>query len=90
MHTNPKKIDLGQYRRARKWQRDNPSDIFPTWATLEWFIRQHRQELIASGQLIVRRGSSGTLLGPQFEHVVLDIMRRRSAEQVAPLSSDDA
>lgn len=73
--------DLARYRVAREWHRENPSEIFPTWASFEWFVRQNRAELISSGEMIVRRGSVGTLIGPEFERVVIQILRRKSAAQ---------
>lgn len=51
---------------------------FPTFSSLEWFMRNHRPRLVQSGQLIIRRGSAGSLVGPGFERVVLDILREES------------
>jgi len=78
----PQDNGFSQYRVARTWLRDNPNPFFCSFASLEWFIRQNRKELIESGELLVRRGSVGTLIGPGFERVVLDIMKRKSAEHV--------
>lgn len=68
---------------ARRWVNEQGAGAFPSFASLEWFIRHHRAELMESGQLIGRRGSSGTLIGPKFGDLVLDILRRESRETVA-------
>ena len=68
------------YMRARTWVAQNGGDLFPTFGSLEWFIRQHREELIRSGEMIVRRGPGGILIGPNFGRVAVDILKR---EQVA-------
>jgi len=68
---------------ARRWVNEQGAGAFPSFASLEWFIRHHRAELVESRQLIVRRGSSGTLIGPKFGDLVLDILRRESRETVA-------
>ena len=62
------------------WAEENSGKgkVFNNRTAVDWFIRQHRAELIRSGQLIVRRGSAGSLVGPQFERVVLDILRGES------------
>ncbi len=71
--------DLSQFQTARSWLAKRPNPIFRTMASLEWFIRQNRDELIQSGEMIVRRGSAGTLVGPGFDAVVMRILRRKSA-----------
>ena len=70
---------IADFRKAREWVSERGGDIFPTLGSLEWFIRTHRHELIRSGQLIVRRGSGGTLIGPEFDRVALQIIQRESA-----------
>ena len=70
---------LDQYRQRRAWLREHPNPIFGSDASLDWFLRQHRDELLASGEVIIRRGSVGILLGPGFERKALEILRRESA-----------
>lgn len=52
--------------------------ILKTMGAVEWFIRMHRDELIRSGQLILRSGPGGHFVGPKFGNVVLEILRRKS------------
>ncbi|WP_295391868.1 hypothetical protein [uncultured Thiodictyon sp.] len=66
------------YQPLRPWVAKHGGHIFASFSAAEWFIRGHRAELVRSGQLIVRRGAAGSLVGPQFERVVLDILRTES------------
>ncbi|WP_295450611.1 hypothetical protein [uncultured Thiodictyon sp.] len=66
------------YQPLRPWVSAYGGHIFSSFSAAEWFIRGHRAELVRSGQLIVRRGAAGSLVGPQFERVVLDILRGES------------
>lgn len=50
-------------------------EVFKTRDSLEWFCRRHTEALIASGQLVPRRGPAGTLYGPHFTQVALNIFR---------------
>ena len=45
--------------------------VFPTLASLEWFLRTHRDNLIRSGEFIPGRGGRPSLVGPGFDAVVL-------------------
>lgn len=72
---------LAHYLTARVWHKTHPNPFFPTYDSFEWFIRMNRAELVESGQLILRRGSAGSLIGPGFDAKVLEIMRRKSAQQ---------
>ena len=58
-----------------KNHRSSGGEVFKTRDSLEWFCRRHTAALIASGQLIPRRGPAGTLYGPQFTQVALKIFR---------------
>lgn len=71
------------YKRLRPWISAHGGHIFATYSAAEWFIRGHRDELIRSGQFIVRRGAAGSLVGPQFERVVLEILREESERTIA-------
>ena len=66
----------------RAWVKQRGGKAFPTFASVEWFIRRHRQRLIESGQFIIRKGSAGSLVGPGFDRVVLEIMREESARAI--------
>lgn len=67
----------------REWIVDSGGPAFKTFSAAEWFIRRHRQELVESGQFIIRKGSAGSLVGPGFGALVLEILRRESREAVA-------
>ncbi len=64
--------------RTRDWQKKNGGSLFPTFSSLEWFIRSHYRELVASGEFIPRRGSQGSLIGIGFDTVVVNILRNRT------------
>jgi hypothetical protein len=73
---------LSDFIHARRWVNEQGASVFPSFASLEWFIR-HQWEVVQSGQHTVRRVSSGTLIGPEFGNLVLDILRRESRKAVA-------
>jgi hypothetical protein len=50
-------------------------EVFKSRDSLEWFCRRHTNALIASGQLVPRKGPAGTLYGPLFTKVALEILR---------------
>ena len=58
-----------------KHHRSAGGEVFKTRDSLEWFCRCHTDALLASGQLIPRRGPAGTLYGPLFTQVALKIFR---------------
>lgn len=66
---------LSDFKPWRKWVADDAGDVFPTFASFEWFTRRHHQRLVESGQFIPRKGSGGSLAGPRLGAVVLEIMR---------------
>lgn len=66
----------------RSWQLRHRADgglLFPTFASLEWFVRQNRNELVDSGVLIPQRGSRGSLVTPDFDSVVLQLIQRTTS-----------
>lgn len=75
-HQAPERV--ADLMRAREWRAQHGGAVFPTNASFEWFTRNHRAELVASGQYIPRPGSGGSLVGPGFESVVLAIIRREA------------
>jgi hypothetical protein len=53
--------------------------FFPTRSSVEWFIRQHRRELVKAGALIPREGRSGSLVNVErMPKVVLSIFKRKA------------
>ena len=69
---------VADFRRAKEWRKERGGALFQTDSAFEWFVRGHRDELIGSGQYIVRNGPGGSLVGPHFDAVVLAILRRES------------
>jgi hypothetical protein len=67
------------FTRPRLWRKKHGGDTFQTDGSLDWFIRQHKSELVDSGELIVRRGPGGTLLGPNFGRVAVKILQRETS-----------
>ena len=53
-------------------------EVFKTKHSLEWFCRLHRERLIDSHQLIIRRGPCGNLYGPHFSAIALEILLESS------------
>jgi hypothetical protein len=74
-----KRYAASDFVRARDWVPEKGGDTFPTQSSFEWFVRQHRAELMASGEVIVRRGTGGTLVGPGFGELAIAIMQRKQS-----------
>ena len=68
------------FKRARDWVAEEGGGIFPKFSSFEWFKRQHRDELVASGEIITRRGKGGDLVGPNFGRVAVEILQREQRE----------
>jgi len=68
-------------RKARAWVEECGGEIFPTFSSFEWFAREHRRELVQSGQFLPRPGRAGSLVGPDIERVVLDIVLREAQKR---------
>jgi len=79
---NQAQYSAADFRKAREWVADCGGDLFPTFGSFEWFVRLHRDELLRSGELIVRRGSAGSLVGPNFDKVAIGILQRETAQQL--------
>lgn len=71
-------VRVADYRPLRDWVANCGGSTFPTFSSAEWFIRRNRERLTQTGQLIIRKGSAGSLVGPGFDKVVLDILREES------------
>jgi hypothetical protein len=68
-------------------------EVFKTRDSLEWFCRCHTDALVASGQLVPRRGPAGTLYGPLFTQVALKIFRNiqlATRQQMSVTESQDS
>ena len=71
---------LNEFVPITRWVESQGGYVFPTKSSTEWFIRTHKDELIESGVLILRRGSGGSLIGPRFGEVSIAIMQRESRQ----------
>jgi len=79
----PSAYNAVDYLKHRDWVAEHGGAMFPTVGALEWFVRNHRQELIESGELIVRRGPGGTLVGPGFGRLAVEIVQREAQRGAA-------
>jgi len=70
--------NLGAFVPWKQWRRERAATVFPTDSSFEWFFRQHREEIIRSGEWLPRKGRSGDLAGPGLDGVVLAILRRQA------------
>ena len=75
------KYSLKDFLRPGPWVEQHGGEMFKTVGAVNWMIRQHKQELVDSGELIIRRGPGGTWLGPGFGRIALEIIRRESRGQ---------
>jgi len=75
---------LAEYTSVTTWLAEQGSEVFfPTKASLDWFIKRHRRELVKSGALITREGRCGSLVSRRkFSEAVVDILRRRAVEKM--------
>jgi hypothetical protein len=76
------KLDLQKYLPVGDWLDHHPNPFFPTRTSLDWFIKNHREELVELGALIPRAGRNGSLLEQElFPQVVVNIHRREAQER---------
>ncbi|MCC6658901.1 MAG: hypothetical protein IT512_12015 [Rhodocyclaceae bacterium] len=74
---------VATWRKATRWREEQGGDVFPTQSSLDWFIREHFNDLIASGELIPGTGRRGHLVGPNFDEVALGILRGAAGRHAA-------
>ena len=48
--------------------------VFPTFGSMQWFVRTHRDVLIEQGCLLPGRGGRHSLLTSKFEVVVVSLL----------------
>ena len=48
--------------------------VFPTFGSMQWFVRTHRDVLIEHGCLLPGRGGRHSLLTSKFEDVVMSLL----------------
>ena len=72
---------LGCYTSVADWQQREAGAFFETRASVDWFIKRHRQELVEIGALIPRAGRAGSLINRElFPKAVLAILRRSALD----------
>ena len=77
----PGDYKLAEFVTTQEWLDAERGKSFDTSDKLDWFIRQHRAELIASGEFIPGRGARPSLLGPGFDTLAPRLLRRQGANQ---------
>jgi hypothetical protein len=67
-------VPLTDYMTANTWREQFAQQIFPTSASLSWFMRIHRVELVQRGALLLRGGRATMLVNrPLMEVCVAEI-----------------
>jgi|TARA_B100001939_G_scaffold300599_1_gene276643 hypothetical protein len=64
---------LSDLRPLYEWHQEHLNRggvLFPTFGSLKWFIRQHRDELVNAGVLLIGVGGRVSLVTPKFGEVV--------------------
>jgi len=70
-----------------RWLADgHGGDLIPDRSSLDWFIKKHRDHLIRSSALFPGRGRRPSVVGPNFDRVVADLL---GAESLATLVDPD-
>lgn len=70
---------MNKFAKIKEWMPEHGGAVFPSWASWVAFKFKHREELINSGAVIIRRGTGGDLLNTElFEQVIEDILFRES------------
>jgi hypothetical protein len=68
---------------AKAWLEHEPNAIFPTAASLSWFIKDptHRRLLVEAGALLPGRGRNGHRIHRQkFAEVALSILKQQALQ----------
>lgn len=74
---------LTDYQPHMDWLAKNRGVLFPSPGSLQWFLRQHRKELVADEVVLVRRGPGGIWINARkFEAAALRILHRESKASV--------
>lgn len=75
---------LKSLTRIKDWRRDEAPHVFPTDSSLEWFARQHREQLIRAGALFPRLGRGGSFVNPErMSAEVMRIIAERAQSEVS-------
>lgn len=88
-----RKSDNGarQLRAIREFIEEYNREVFPTKASLEWFLRRNYARLVQDQAVIVRRGRGGNLIDPEvFDRTVGSILREASLQLVPDSGAGEA
>jgi hypothetical protein len=73
--------ELAGYTPVDDWLDRYAGPFFPTRASLDWFIKRNRDELVERGALIPRQGRSGSLVSVErMPKAVIEILKRRALD----------
>jgi hypothetical protein len=70
-------VKLNHLRPIQDWyefHKEQGGKVFPTFASLQWFVRQHRDSLVDAEVLIPGKGSRRTLVTAEFGPKVYEIL----------------
>lgn len=75
---------LAGYMTLSEWVDRHAGPFFETKASVDWFVKRHRRELIEADALIPREGRAGSLVSlERFPRAVVAIFKRRALEKAA-------
>lgn len=84
MDTNGHSFSLAQVQPPEEY-RQTRAHVLPSKGAVQWFIRQHKKELVDAGALLVIRGQ-WYVDPPKFDAVFLNVAQR---DALSLLSADD-
>ncbi len=75
--------ELTEYISVPDWfAGGNGARVFPTRSSVDWFVKQHRGELIECGALITRRGRAASLVSTkELPKAIVRILRRQAVDK---------
>jgi hypothetical protein len=72
-------MDLNNWCSPEEWRKERAASVFPTSASLNWFIRVNRRELVEGGVLIIGSGRAKDSVDvSRFGQVVQEIRQAKS------------
>lgn len=73
---------LAGYMTLTEWVDRHAGPFFETKASVDWFVKRNRRELIEADALIPREGRAGSLVSlEKFPKIVVAIFKRRALEK---------
>ena len=80
----PPSFDVGELETSQEWFERKGKSAFCSYDHINWFIRQHRCELLRSGMYFPGSEYVPTTVGPDFGKLVIQIMQREAALEAVP------